>query len=329
MVVRSAVFSLITLGIYGTNLVWGFVGASGRAASLKIQSPYAHSMSLMPSQRVKGVTKSVFEATAVGEASVLDKVIRRDMYQPKKIPFGNNPNPDFEPNLGKVIDALRSDYPRIFHEPLDFSIYSPNVELMDPSGVAFRGLPMYKRLFATMRFFRSALMDHAETKFRIVYDWTNQTLRVTWHATLVLKTRRQHPLFVDGVSVYHINDDGFVFRHNLETIIVNGTPVEPPFTNAFINMDPFLAGAHGFFERASADPVAPPTALQAKGGFTIMGCEDSWDCDRPQTCCDFIFAKVCCNSGSPVHAAPQRVLIPIPIDDQPRYPEPYPYPDRW
>jgi len=31
--------------------------------------------------------------------------------------------PDFELNLGKVIDTLNTDYPYLFFKPLDYSIY--------------------------------------------------------------------------------------------------------------------------------------------------------------------------------------------------------------
>ena len=44
---------------------------------------------------------------------------------------------DFEPNLGKVIDTLNSDYPLLFYKPLDYSIYIKDIEVTDPTGIAF------------------------------------------------------------------------------------------------------------------------------------------------------------------------------------------------
>jgi hypothetical protein len=44
---------------------------------------------------------------------------------------------DFEPNLGKVIDTLKKDYPLIFFKPLDYDIYIDDIEVSDPTGIAF------------------------------------------------------------------------------------------------------------------------------------------------------------------------------------------------
>lgn len=45
--------------------------------------------------------------------------------------------PDFEPNLGKVIDTLNTDYPLLFFKPKDYSIYIDDIEVTDPTGIAF------------------------------------------------------------------------------------------------------------------------------------------------------------------------------------------------
>lgn len=44
----------------------------------------------------------------------------------------NDDERDFNLNVGKVIDTLKRDYPRIFEEPLDFDIYAPDLQLRDP-----------------------------------------------------------------------------------------------------------------------------------------------------------------------------------------------------
>ena len=55
------------------------------------------------------------------------------------------------------------------------------------------------------------------------------------------------------------------------------------------------------------------------------GCDNSWDCDSPMQCCDFVLFKVCCNEGmgNPV-SEPRLVPIPIPVEDFPGYPPRYP-----
>lgn len=84
------------------------------------------------------------------------------------------------------------------------------------------------------------MMNDASTTFRLTYDWSKQQVRVTWYMVLALKGR-QRPFHVDGISVYHINDQGKANRHELETVIVNGVPVEPPFAYAWINLPAWVA----------------------------------------------------------------------------------------
>jgi hypothetical protein len=64
---------------------------------------------------------------------------------------------DFEPNLGKVIDTLNSDYPLLFIKPLDYSIYIKDIEVTDPTGIAFQGINVYKNLFTALRFFAKTI----------------------------------------------------------------------------------------------------------------------------------------------------------------------------
>lgn len=106
-------------------------------------------------------------------------------------------------------------------------------------------------MFATLRFFRQVLMKDAKTTFRLTYDWSKQQVRVTWKMVLVLKARPR-PVYVDGISAYHVNSDGNAHRHELETVVVNGTPVEPPFAYAWINLPAWVAG------NSIKQPVAMP-----------------------------------------------------------------------
>ena len=55
--------------------------------------------------------------------------------QPKSV-YGRPPKvpSEYDLNLGTAIDTLRRDYPRLFDEKPDLSIFTPTVELFDPSG---------------------------------------------------------------------------------------------------------------------------------------------------------------------------------------------------
>lgn len=63
--------------------------------------------------------------------------------------------------------------------------------------------------------------------FRLSYDASRHQVRVIWH--FILDTRPvARPVHIDGISVYVLNSKGLVRRHDIETIVVNGTPVKPP-----------------------------------------------------------------------------------------------------
>lgn len=68
------------------------------------------------------------------------------------------------------------------------------------------------------------------------------------------------------------------------------------------------AGALGGLLGAFKDMAAP------------QGCESSYDCERPQVCCDLGFAHICCNSGMMIGMPQvqdpvlQPQAIPIPVD---------------
>ena len=71
---------------------------------------------------------------------------------------------------------------------------------------------------------------------------------------------------------------------------------------------------------------------QEEGGFLkkLFGkalentCEENWDCERPEVCCDFGFKKMCCTSGMRVLDGPQSrqgQLAEVPVIANPN---PYP-----
>lgn len=139
-------------------------------------------------------------------------------------------------------------------------MYDPPLPALIPpsiqTGVAFRGISNYKRVFSTLRFFRQTFMNDSNTTFRLTYDWSKQQVRITWNMVLQLKAR-QRPIHVDAVSAYHINSDGLAYRHELETVVVNGTPVEPPYAYAWINLPAWVSRGAAAKAGAGGGPAMP------------------------------------------------------------------------
>jgi hypothetical protein len=87
---------------------------------------------------------------------------------------------EFEINLGRAIDTLRSDYPTLLTNNPSWHIYHKQLEVIDPSGVSLMGLENYKMAFSfihgVVKWFyceeKSAL-----TSIRVGYDWARKCIR--------------------------------------------------------------------------------------------------------------------------------------------------------
>lgn len=256
---------------------------------------------------------------------------------------------EFRLNVGKVIDTVQADYPRLFEEAPDFSIYEAGIELTDPSGVSLRGIATYRNCFLLLRLMRYA-MGSAQVKSKVCYaGYDPYKVRVRWNLAFTSGLAPQRTYFIDGVSAYTLSDKGFVRRHSLENIIVNGREVEEPFL-AWINpLSRWGASpVPTLFEDGDAhEALAPPPTLtlpvayraeqaadrsdgdgkdektekqpprplfRPKEAFEF--CEESYDCEYPLFCCDLLLAKVCCSNGA-FAPVPQNIPIPIPIPVEP------------
>ena len=96
---------------------------------------------------------------------------------PEPLPLWGLPTPPeqrgpsvFKLNQGRAIDVLRHDYPRLFTERPDMSIFTNNIELHDPSGKRLAGKKQYERVFDALRFLRRTTMQDAQVGIRLVAD---------------------------------------------------------------------------------------------------------------------------------------------------------------
>jgi Uncharacterized conserved protein (DUF2358) len=130
----------------------------------------------------------------------------------------------------------------------DFSIYHDEIRVIDPSGVQLRGLEKYKSAFAFLQtftkfWFRST--SSSSIQFRMVYDFCRSSIRISWHIVLVSKFVPR-PLHIDGISYYQLDvDSGKIIEHKIETLIVNNTPIQPPYgILSILQQDVLLLGGN-------------------------------------------------------------------------------------
>lgn len=86
---------------------------------------------------------------------------------------------EFEINLGRAVDTLKRDYPKLLTHDPEWNIYHANLEVIDPTGVSLHGLSNYRRAFSFIH--TVVYMFYCEEKsgltFRTVYDWARKCIR--------------------------------------------------------------------------------------------------------------------------------------------------------
>jgi len=281
-------------------------------------------------------------------------------------PDGRKTPSEFELNLGAAIDALRADVPAFADRELQWDIYTPNVQLADPTGIQTRGLQGYKQFFGLIRMFRRVMIEHVDVTFKLRYDWSGKKIVVTWYSAWTARGSRS-PAHVDAVSYFHLDDQGKVFKHEVDRVQVGGRPLSPPYSVGWLAFREYvLAGLDGgggrpipsFFraeaaaafdalaleggavsasatsdDAAAADDAPPPSPKKPRAAekkkrrkLRPGACENMWDCDSPMECCDFVMFKMCCRGGVGIPAFMQPALVPIPIPVEDRFPNPPPRP---
>jgi hypothetical protein len=117
----------------------------------------------------------------------------------------------------------------------DFSIYAPDIRVVDPSGVQLQGLSNYKTAFAFLqtivRFFYNTAVTASYVQHRMVYDFARQSIRISWNAVLTPKVMGDSArVYIDGISVYKLDmKSGQIVEHVIEKMVVNGSSVLPPY----------------------------------------------------------------------------------------------------
>lgn len=139
---------------------------------------------------------------------------------------------EFELCLGKAVDTLKQDYPDLLTDAPDYSIYHPELEVVDPSGVKLHGISNYKNAFRLVHTIVNVFYcpERSLLTFRLVYDWARNNVRVSWNAEVVPRAifgGTKTTLHVDGISVYVFDSSGKIIQHRVEHLMINDTPVAP------------------------------------------------------------------------------------------------------
>lgn len=216
--------ALTSVLIFGVSLSLGFTSPPRSHVALKVSKMKA--------------TKTAMEPISL-ESHAIDDILALADYHPQNgaSPLEKNiceEQREFELKLGKALDTLRKDYPKILTEDPDYSIYHEHIEVIDPSGVKLHHLKNYKGFFSLLHTVVNLFycIEQSGLTFRLSYDWARKNIRVSWNASLTPRAIMggiKNQLHVDGISVYEINrESGLLTEHRVEQLLVNNAPVLEP-----------------------------------------------------------------------------------------------------
>lgn len=138
-------------------------------------------------------------------------------------------NNEHELHIGKALDTLRTDYQSLLTNNPDFSLYDPNIEIVDPSGVTLHGLGNYKAAFNFIHALIRVVYcpSRSQLSYRMCFDKARQNIRISWNAEIVprIGANAHH---IDGISVYEMDfESGQITQHRIERLLLNDRHVAP------------------------------------------------------------------------------------------------------
>lgn len=133
---------------------------------------------------------------------------------------------EYDLNVGRLIDALSDDYPRMLLAEPDLSLFRDEVTLHFSGGsgpaATIRGKQAYRTALKTVRsVHRMIAAGEAEIGYRMAVS--DGAVRVRWTARLwVRQPLGSGRAIVDGISVYELDARGLVRSHRVENIATSG-----------------------------------------------------------------------------------------------------------
>lgn len=169
----------------------------------------------------------------------------------------NNSNQPSEEQLHRVFDVLGNTLPKLFIQPLDYSIYNPNLIFENNiRGMRTEGLYHYVKQVALLRTVGHLKFAYVTLEvLKITKHPEDNTVKVRWRIKGIsaLKVMFQFwkyklwklkeifadtEAWYDGFSVFHVGPDGLIYKHVADKIMPDDDKVVVPPKNV---MSPKLA----------------------------------------------------------------------------------------
>lgn len=129
------------------------------------------------------------------------------------------------------MDTLREDYPEILVKDPDYSIYSADLEAIDPSGFQVHGVRNYESSIRLVHTLVGLFYcpEQSSVTFRMCFDKARQNIRIHWNANVIPRAifgGEKTTLHVDGISIYELDrQSGNITQHRLERLVINDNQI--------------------------------------------------------------------------------------------------------
>lgn len=162
----------------------------------------------------------------------------------------SNSNQPSEEQLHRVYDVLANTLPKLFIQPLDYSIYNPNLIFENNiRGMRTEGLYHYVKQVALLRTVGHLKFAYVTLEIlKITKHPEDNTIKVRWRIKGIsaLKVMFQFwkyklwklkeifaetEAWYDGFSVFHVGPDGLIYKHVADKIMPDDDKVVVPPKN--------------------------------------------------------------------------------------------------
>lgn len=145
---------------------------------------------------------------------------------------GGGDEQEYWANVGSVIDSLREDYPRIPDEEPSLALYSAAVTLRSRTGMVCQGRPAYRGVLWLIRAqLRMLFTARSLSVLGLNFDRQAAQIYVRWRLSGAPRMAATAcPAFIyDGLSIYTLDDSGYIKDHLLDNIVRIRRPLRPLF----------------------------------------------------------------------------------------------------
>ena len=200
-----------------------------------------------------------------------------------RVPVEMTKNTAFITNLGNCIEGLRNDIQHFPYSPLNWDLYTKDLEFVDPGGVTTYGLERYKQNLYLLRLFRNIIGLHVDITYRLRYDADYQRIVITWYSVWHTNLKSD---YIDAISTFYLNKEGIIYKHVVDRKKMSG--------NSYTDVSQSI-----LFKQASNHMYA----YDDTQNMLIDTCEYMWDCSG--------------GVGLPINPQPIPIPIPIPVSPIP------------